>query len=43
MMTFNFNVPASSVLGQSIVFVQHIMAVSIVDATLTLADDKVTF
>lgn len=41
MFTFNFNVPTSSLLGQKIVFIQHIMAVSIVDAILTLLDDNV--
>lgn len=36
--TFNFNIPLRSNLGQSATFVQHILAVSIVDAVITILD-----
>jgi biotin-(acetyl-CoA carboxylase) ligase len=34
--SFDFNVPSESELGQNVVFLQHILAVSIVDAVLSL-------
>uniref|UniRef100_A0A914YAT9 BPL/LPL catalytic domain-containing protein n=1 Tax=Panagrolaimus superbus TaxID=310955 RepID=A0A914YAT9_9BILA len=36
MFTFNFNIPLFSNLGQSATFIQHILAVSIVDAVITI-------
>uniref|UniRef100_A0AC34FMP7 BPL/LPL catalytic domain-containing protein n=1 Tax=Panagrolaimus sp. ES5 TaxID=591445 RepID=A0AC34FMP7_9BILA len=38
MFTFNFNIPLLSNLGQSATFIQHILAVSIVDAVITILD-----
>ncbi|KAI1720182.1 biotin/lipoate a/B protein ligase family domain-containing protein [Ditylenchus destructor] len=38
--TFNFNVPVGSCLGKSIGFVQHILAVSVVDAIISLLKDQ---
>uniref|UniRef100_A0A915DLH5 BPL/LPL catalytic domain-containing protein n=1 Tax=Ditylenchus dipsaci TaxID=166011 RepID=A0A915DLH5_9BILA len=38
--TFNFVIPVDSCLGQSILFIQHIMAVAIVDAVSKLVDDE---
>uniref|UniRef100_A0A7E4WC57 BPL/LPL catalytic domain-containing protein n=1 Tax=Panagrellus redivivus TaxID=6233 RepID=A0A7E4WC57_PANRE len=38
MFTFNFNIPLMSVLGQSATFVQHILAVAIVDAVRSLVE-----
>ncbi|KAH7703446.1 Protein BPL-1 c, partial [Aphelenchoides avenae] len=36
--TFNFNIPIDSELGRSIGFVQHVLAVAIVDAVCSLVD-----
>ncbi|KAI6173271.1 BPL/LPL catalytic domain-containing protein [Aphelenchoides besseyi] len=38
MFSFDFNIPVDSELGSNIVFLQHILAVSIVDAVLSLVD-----
>ncbi|KAI6205134.1 hypothetical protein M3Y94_00758200 [Aphelenchoides besseyi] len=38
MFSFDFNIPVDSELGSNIVFLQHILAVSIVDAILSLVD-----
>lgn len=38
--SFNFNIPLQSNLGQSPTFIQHILAVSIVDAVINILDIK---